>query len=114
MTDGSIAVGAEFSGSVSFDDAATDLDSDPDTGFYLFDSAPWTMTVQVGNYSLVASGFLIEVFDASDTLVFAALNEDTSVIGPLSAPLESASFEYDFDGVAPLGSDALASVLFAL
>lgn len=114
VTDGSIAVGAEFSGSVSFDDAATDLDSDTGHGQYLFDSAPWTLTVQVGNYSLVASGFLIAVDDAFDFLGFTALAEDTSLIGPLSAPLEDASFQYAFNGVAPLGSDELASVLFAL
>ena len=125
--DGSFSVGSPFSGSLTLNDAASDLDPSSDSGLYRFDAPPWSAAFQVGNYTFSArgtgsccSGFEVYVNDrlsGVDQVLFAVPNPSVIRV-PTNFPYMQDSGFYIFlrDSVTAtaLESDDLASVPFTL
>jgi hypothetical protein len=114
-TDGSVNVGTQFFGWMTFDDAAPDGDSRPGIGDYYFSSPPWVIAVQLGSFTLgsVEDPYWIEVFDFDD--VFRAVSLDFAVAGPGNVSQgDYLDLVLIDDSRSALFSDALANVPFDL
>ena len=111
--DDSAVGGKPFSGTLTFDDDAPDTDRYSDTGTYVFQSPPWSFTVQFGNYAVSAgtSGFEIQVVPDSGLFVTAY---GASLTGPpLTPPSTTLRMRFYNELGTLLGSTSLSSISFA-
>jgi len=123
---GSFGGGSPFSGSLTFDDSASDSNVDVTVGDYSFSTPPFTATLQFGTYTLSSSssGFTTQVLDNYRPEAFPSgydgfylLATNVSAVGApafsFAASYFSLLLENETTG-STLSSDSLASVPFSL
>lgn len=107
-SDGSVTAGAPFSGYITYDDSASDLDPDPNGGSYVFDAPPWAFHFAIGSLTLDATQFEIAL-GVSEASEIGLKSDQLNITGPPGS--EDAIFsiiDIGFFGATPAISDVLA------
>jgi hypothetical protein len=111
--DGSLPSGTPFTGVARFDDAAADQNADPTVGAYLFNAPPFEFSMEMGNYTLVASLLQIGTRAAFGTVNFTSPNGVT-ISGPALPPLVSSRMDLTYESEFPFPDDTLGIHSFEL
>lgn len=103
ISDGSVAPGTPFSGSVTFDDSVDPLFTDAYGSIYGFSTPPWAMSAQIGSYTVFsvanpvepsAESLIIRIQHFShppDYVSFDSATGAAAGLGPFPGPLEPVS-----------------------